>query len=83
MQTQIRRSFSVPGNAKNGSLRRMDSIGLVRVISATPRPVAVDNAIANDDIEAVNGTSLSSAFYNSSCLIKSMLKHFLLIGFSF
>ncbi|CAD5169466.1 unnamed protein product [Musa acuminata subsp. malaccensis] len=56
VQTQIRRSFSVPGNAKNGSLRRMDSIGLVRVISATPRPVAVDNAIENDDIEAVNVT---------------------------
>nr|ABF69983.1 zinc finger (C3HC4 type RING finger) family protein [Musa acuminata] len=34
----------------------MDSIGLVRVISATPRPVAVDNAIENDDIEAVNVT---------------------------
>ncbi|URE01808.1 RINGv [Musa troglodytarum] len=56
VQTQIKRSFSVPGNAKNGSLRRMDSIGLVRVISATPRPVAVDNAIESDDIEAVNVT---------------------------
>ncbi|XP_072954403.1 uncharacterized protein [Typha angustifolia] len=56
VQTQIRRSFSVPGNAKNRSLRRMDSIGLFRVISATPRPVPADNAIENDVIETLDAT---------------------------
>lgn len=55
-QTQITRSFSVPGLVKNRSLRRMNSIGLIRVISATPRPVAVDNAARSDDIETVNAT---------------------------
>ncbi|XP_020109569.1 uncharacterized protein LOC109724966 isoform X2 [Ananas comosus] len=54
IQTQIRRSFSVPGNAKGRSLRRMDSLGLIRVIPATPRPVAVDNATESDAIEIVD-----------------------------
>lgn len=38
------RSFSVPVNVKARSLRRMDSGGMVRVISATPRPATVDGA---------------------------------------
>nr|CAD1834611.1 unnamed protein product [Ananas comosus var. bracteatus] len=54
IQTQIRRSFSVPGNAKGRSLRRMDSLGLIRVIPATPRPVAVDSATESDAIEIVD-----------------------------
>ncbi|XP_042449588.1 uncharacterized protein LOC122034411 isoform X1 [Zingiber officinale] len=57
VKMQIRRSLSVPGNAKNRGLRRMDSIGLVRVISATPRPVMTDITIENDAaIETVNVT---------------------------
>ncbi|WOL17794.1 hypothetical protein Cni_G26587 [Canna indica] len=56
VQSQIRRSFSVPGNAKNGSLRRMDSIGFVRVISATPRPVSRASTTEIDSIETANVT---------------------------
>lgn len=56
LQTQIRRSFSVPGNAKNRSLQRTDSTGFVRVIVATPRPVVVNNTFESDAIETVNGT---------------------------
>ncbi|XP_074556360.1 uncharacterized protein LOC141812213 isoform X2 [Curcuma longa] len=56
-EMQIRRSLSVPGNAKNRGLRRMDSIGLIRVISATPRPVMTDITIETDAaIETVNVT---------------------------
>lgn len=37
------RSFSVPVNVKTRSLRRADSTGaLIRVISATPRPISAD-----------------------------------------
>ncbi|CAL9133172.1 unnamed protein product [Musa acuminata var. zebrina] len=54
LQTQIRRSFSVPGNAKNRSLQRTDSTGFVRVIVATPRPVVVNNTFESDAIETVN-----------------------------
>lgn len=56
VQTQIRRSISVPGNAKNAGLQRTDSIGFVRVISTTPRPVATDMTMESDTIETVNGT---------------------------
>ncbi|XP_038974205.1 uncharacterized protein LOC103719384 isoform X2 [Phoenix dactylifera] len=56
VRAQIRRSLSVPGLTKNRSLRRMDSVALVRVISATPRPVAADNATQSDAIETVNAT---------------------------
>ena len=43
------RSLSVPVNVKARSLRRMDSTGgLIRVISATPRLVAVDSASQDD-----------------------------------
>ncbi|KAI6673380.1 hypothetical protein NL676_001286 [Syzygium grande] len=42
------RSFSVPVNVKTRSLKRINSGGLIRVISATPRPEAVDPASAND-----------------------------------
>ena len=42
-------SLSVPVNVKPRSLRRADSgRGLVRVISATPHPVAVEGALPND-----------------------------------
>ncbi|KAG1331843.1 E3 ubiquitin-protein ligase MARCH7 [Cocos nucifera] len=54
--TQIRRSLSVPGLTKNRSLRRMDSVALIRVISATPRPVAANIATQSDVIETVNAT---------------------------
>lgn len=43
------RSLSVPVNVKPRSLRRADSGGgLIRVISATPRPAAVEGALPND-----------------------------------
>ncbi|GMN21506.1 hypothetical protein TIFTF001_045512 [Ficus carica] len=42
------RSLSVPVNVKARSLRRMDSGGMIRVISATPRPASVDSASPND-----------------------------------
>ncbi|EXC35018.1 putative E3 ubiquitin-protein ligase MARCH10 [Morus notabilis] len=42
------RSLSVPVNVKTRSLRRMDSGGMIRVISATPRPATVDGASPND-----------------------------------
>lgn len=52
------RSFSVPVNVKTRSLKRINSGGLIRVISATPRPEAVDPASANDapaeDIGKIN-----------------------------
>nr|XP_029121569.1 uncharacterized protein LOC105049083 isoform X2 [Elaeis guineensis] len=56
VRTQIRRSLSVPGLTKNRSLRRMDSVALIRVISATPRPVAANTATQSDAIEIVNAT---------------------------
>ncbi|XP_020109570.1 uncharacterized protein LOC109724966 isoform X3 [Ananas comosus] len=69
IQTQIRRSFSVPGNAKGRSLRRMDSLGLIRVIPATPRPVAVDNATESDAIEIVDESGRMFQFWSwSACL---------------
>ncbi|WJZ99008.1 hypothetical protein VitviT2T_017489 [Vitis vinifera] len=49
VQHHMTRSLSVPVNVKARSLRRMDSTGgLIRVISATPRPVAVDGASQDD-----------------------------------
>eukprot|EP00257_Ricinus_communis_P018262 XP_015576927.1 uncharacterized protein LOC8266804 isoform X2 [Ricinus communis] len=46
----IRRSLSVPLNVKLRSLRRTESSGgLFRIISASPRPVAVDKVLANND----------------------------------
>ncbi|KAF8007603.1 hypothetical protein BT93_K1568 [Corymbia citriodora subsp. variegata] len=42
------RSFSVPVNVKTRSLKRINSGGLIRVISASPRPEAVDPASANE-----------------------------------
>ncbi|XP_010036055.2 probable E3 ubiquitin-protein ligase MARCHF10 [Eucalyptus grandis] len=44
----ITRSFSVPVNVKTRSLKRINSGGLIRVISASPRPEAVDPSSAND-----------------------------------
>ncbi|KAM6548584.1 hypothetical protein CsatB_020260 [Cannabis sativa] len=44
----ITRSLSVPVNVKTRSLRRIDSGGVFRVISATPRPATVDGASRND-----------------------------------
>ncbi|XP_068335667.1 uncharacterized protein [Pyrus communis] len=43
------RSFSVPVNIATRSLRRMDSGCMIRVISATPRPSAVERASPNAD----------------------------------
>ncbi|CAN6574034.1 unnamed protein product [Malus baccata var. baccata] len=43
------RSFSVPVNIATRSLRRMDSGCMIRVISATPRPSAVEGASPNAD----------------------------------
>lgn len=40
----------------------MDSLGLIRVIPATPRPVAVDNATESDAIEIVDGTSFAKCY---------------------
>ncbi|KAL6603654.1 hypothetical protein ACP70R_044015 [Stipagrostis hirtigluma subsp. patula] len=51
VQAKIRRSLSVPGNRKNKSLRRADSLGVIRVIPTTPRPLPVDTVTANDGIE--------------------------------
>ncbi|KAM0867953.1 hypothetical protein ACQ4PT_041654 [Festuca glaucescens] len=51
VQPQIRRSLSVPGNRKNRSLRRADSLGVIRVIPTTPRPVTADTIASNDAIE--------------------------------
>ncbi|XP_051198548.1 uncharacterized protein [Lolium perenne] len=51
VQPQIRRSLSVPGNRKNRSLRRADSLGVIRVIPTTPRPVPADTIASNDTIE--------------------------------
>ncbi|XP_062178395.1 uncharacterized protein LOC133883178 isoform X2 [Phragmites australis] len=50
-EAKIRRSLSVPGNRKNRSFRRADSLGVMRVISTTPRPVPVDATISSDGIE--------------------------------
>lgn len=45
VQHHMTRSFSVPVNVKNRSLRRTDSTGgLIRVLAATPRPSMVDSA---------------------------------------
>ncbi|KAM5580284.1 hypothetical protein ABKV19_009838 [Rosa sericea] len=46
VEQQMIRSFSVPVNVKTRSLRRMDSGGMMRVIS-TPRPAVVDAASQN------------------------------------
>ncbi|OWM67004.1 hypothetical protein CDL15_Pgr000456 [Punica granatum] len=46
----ITRSFSVPVNIKNRSLRRTDSGGLIRVIPATPRPPAAEHQSPNDGV---------------------------------
>ncbi|KAL5199312.1 hypothetical protein ABZP36_020515 [Zizania latifolia] len=51
VQAQIRRSLSVPGNRKNRSLRRADSLGVIRVIPTTPRPVPADTIASSDGIE--------------------------------
>ncbi|KAF3445143.1 hypothetical protein FNV43_RR14836 [Rhamnella rubrinervis] len=50
VKQHMTRSLSVPVNVKARSLRRNDSGGMIRVISATPRP-AVDSA-SPDDIPA-------------------------------
>ncbi|XP_042443561.1 uncharacterized protein LOC122028758 isoform X1 [Zingiber officinale] len=55
-EMQIRRSLSVPGNAKPSGLGRMDSIGLERVTSATPCPATSDVTIGTDGIDSVTVT---------------------------
>lgn len=43
------RSLSVPGNKKNGSVRRTDSFGgVIRIIPSTPRVPKVDNCTSDD-----------------------------------
>ncbi|CAK9176468.1 unnamed protein product [Ilex paraguariensis] len=52
VQRHMTRSFSVPVNVKIRSLRRMDSTGgLIRVITASPRPTVVDSALPDKAIE--------------------------------
>lgn len=51
VEAKIRRSLSVPGNRKNRSLRRADSLGVIRVIPTTPRPVPVEATTSSDVIE--------------------------------
>ncbi|KAL6873787.1 hypothetical protein ACP4OV_013869 [Aristida adscensionis] len=51
VEAKIRRSLSVPGNRKNKSLRRADSLGVIRVIPTTPRPIPVDATTSSDAIE--------------------------------
>lgn len=51
VQARIRRSLSVPGNRKNRSLRRADSLGVIRVIPTTPRPIPVNTTASSDGIE--------------------------------
>lgn len=60
VQAKMRRSLSVPGNRKNKSLRRADSLGVIRVIPTTPRPAApVDTVTSGDGIqETVDGIYL-------------------------
>ncbi|XP_015880875.2 uncharacterized protein LOC107416842 isoform X1 [Ziziphus jujuba] len=52
VKQHMTRSLSVPVNVKARSLRRMDSGGMIRVISATPRPPIVEGA-SPDDVPAV------------------------------
>ncbi|VVA26378.1 PREDICTED: E3 ubiquitin-ligase [Prunus dulcis] len=47
VKQHMSRSLSVPVNVKTRSLRRMDSGGMMRVISATPRPSIVEGASPN------------------------------------
>ncbi|CAL5049467.1 unnamed protein product [Urochloa decumbens] len=54
-EAKIKRSLSVPGNRKNRSLRRADSLGVIRVIPTTPRPVLVDATTSNAVIEETVG----------------------------
>ncbi|KAL5223912.1 hypothetical protein ABZP36_010551, partial [Zizania latifolia] len=51
VQARIRHSLSVPGNRKNRSLRRADSLGVIRVIPTTPRPIPADIIASSDGIE--------------------------------
>ncbi|XP_040381354.1 uncharacterized protein LOC102711268 isoform X2 [Oryza brachyantha] len=51
IQARIRRSLSAPGNRKNRSLRRADSLGVIRVIPTTPRPIPADTIASSDGIE--------------------------------
>ncbi|RVW82291.1 hypothetical protein CK203_041671 [Vitis vinifera] len=64
VQHHMTRSLSVPVNVKARSLRRMDSTGgLIRVISATPRPVAVDGASQDDAPGNRNWRSPSGSYH--------------------
>lgn len=66
------RSLSVPVNVKARSLRRIDSGGMIRVISATPRPATVDSASPNDVPAVEIGKFYNIVlmeFQNSVCLL--------------
>ncbi|MQM21044.1 hypothetical protein Taro_054075 [Colocasia esculenta] len=57
VQKSISRSMSVPGNVKDGSLRRMDSLGgRIRVIPATPRAAVVDHSPTKDTMKEIGET---------------------------
>lgn len=60
---QIRRSMSVPGSMKGGTLHRMYSLGgRIRVIPATPRPIGAHASSTSDNVLSDAGT-YSSIFY--------------------
>lgn len=45
----MKRSFSVPVNVRNASLRRLGSTGgVIRVVPVTPHQVKVDSSLEND-----------------------------------
>lgn len=74
VQARIRRSLSVPGNRKNRSLRRADSLGVIRVIPTTPRPIPVNTTASSDGIEeTVDGIFTSKTllhhFNRTNCLL--------------
>ncbi|KAK9085859.1 hypothetical protein Sjap_026270 [Stephania japonica] len=61
VQKHMKRSFSVPVNVRIKSLRRTESTGaLIRVISVTPRTVALDAAASKDAPVADNATEGAS-----------------------
>ena len=55
----MKRSFSVPVNVKNPSLRRVGSTGGVfRVVPMTPHQVAVDSSLLDDATIRETGMSI-------------------------
>lgn len=55
----MKRSFSVPVNVKNASLRRVGSTGgVIRVVPATPHQLEAGNSLPNDPAIGRNGMCL-------------------------